>query len=104
VPVELVSETFAPHVGETFEAQLASGETLDLVLTECEETPYGEPDDLRERLGRMPFSLLFHSADRDRYAPQQTLTLRHPELGELELFVVPLGPDDRGMRYEAVVN
>ena len=102
--VELVSETFAPHVGEAFTARLQSGETFELVLTDCNETQQGDPDELRERIGRVPFSLLFHSADRDRFAPQQIVSLTHPELGELELFLVPLGPDERGMRYEAVVN
>ena len=102
--VELVSETFAPHVGETFTVRLQSGETFDLVLTDCSEAPHGDPDELRERIGRVPFSLLFHAADRDRFAPQQIMSLTHPELGELELFLVPLGPDERGMRYEAVVN
>ena len=101
---QLVSDVFAPHVGETFEVRLQSGEAFDVVLTECEEATYGDPDDLRERLGRVPFSLVFRSSDRERYAPQQTLTLSHPELGDLEVFLVPLGPDDTGMRYEAVFS
>jgi hypothetical protein len=43
-------------------------------------------------------------APRDRLVPQQTWSLRHPALGELALFLVPLGPDDDGMRYEAVIS
>jgi hypothetical protein len=103
--VELVSETFANRVGEAFEATTAGGgETLELELSSCQETPHGFPEELREQIGRVPFSLLFHSAERDRYWPQQTFTLRHPELGEFALFMVPLGPDDRGMQYEAVIS
>jgi hypothetical protein len=30
--------------------------------------------------------------------------VRHPDLGELSLFLVPLGPDERGARYEAVIG
>ncbi len=51
---------------------------------------------------RAPFSLIFRSPGERRHAPQQIYTVRHPELGEIEIFLVPIGPDERGMRYEAV--
>jgi Domain of unknown function (DUF6916) len=102
--IELVSETFASRIGEPFEMILATGERLETVLVACEATKYGDAEDLRERLGRVPFSLHFASPDRERYAPQQTFTVRHDELGEFELFLVPLGPEERGMLYEAVIN
>jgi hypothetical protein len=35
---------------------------------------------------------------------QQTFRLSHPELGEFDLFLVPLGPGPEGMRYEAVIS
>ena len=105
VTVELVSATFANRIGEAFEAVTASGKGhLDLVLSACDESQHGSPEELREQLGRVPFSLVFHAPERDRYAPQQIFTLRHPELGEFELFMVPLGPDDRGMQYQAVIS
>lgn len=102
--IELVSETFAPHVGETFEVSPPDGEPFEVALSSCEATPYGSHDELREELGRVPFSLVFHAADREPFWPQQTFVLRHPELGELSLFMVPLGPDERGMQYQAVVG
>jgi hypothetical protein len=34
--------------------------------------------------------------------PQRIYRLRHPVMGELDLFLVPIGPDGEGMRYEAV--
>ena len=36
--------------------------------------------------------------------PQGIHELEHATLGKLQLFLVPLGPDDSGMRYEAVFN
>jgi hypothetical protein len=101
--VELVSETFAPHVGETFEVDPAEGPPFEAVLSSCDLTPYGSHEQQRKDLGRVPFSLVFH-AQHTEAVPQQISSLRHPDLGELDLFLVPLGPDDRGMRYEAVVN
>lgn len=49
---------------------------------------------------REPFSLLIRADMADGYWPQGNYFLSHPELGELELFMVPIGPDAEGMRYE----
>ena len=97
-------DTFEGRVGETFELTTAAGETTEVVLSACTEAPHSVPAEWEDTVGRTPFSLLFHDPDASRYAPQQNFTVRHSELGEFELFLVPLGPDDRGMRYEAVVN
>ncbi|HEV2773692.1 MAG TPA: hypothetical protein VGV57_12870 [Thermoleophilaceae bacterium] len=99
----LTSETFADHVGDAFEATPVEGEPLQLLLSRCEETPYGSAEGLKNSLRRVPFSLVFH-APRDRLLPQQTWSLRHPAVGEFALFLVPLGPDENGMRYEAVIS
>lgn len=99
----LTSEAFTEHLGDTFEATPTEGEPVRLVLSRCEETPYGSSAGWEQTLRRVPFSLMFH-APRDRLVPQQTWSLRHPALGELALFLVPLGPDEEGMRYEAVIS
>ena len=91
----LTAADFAPHVGERFELLLPEGEPLGLRLSSCDEL--GEAPEGARRA----FSLLFHG---DRLVPQQIWTLRHPKLGELELFVVPLGPDEQGLRYEVIFN
>lgn len=40
-----------------------------------------------------------------RYAPQGTYRLSHPQLGEQELFVVPMGPTPGSrMSYEIIFN
>jgi hypothetical protein len=104
VAVELVIETFAERVGESFELTTGGGESIEVALSACEETPYTLPAEWKTDVERTPFSLLFHDPDASRVAPQQNFTLRHPELGEFRLFMVPLGPDERGMRYEAVIS
>jgi hypothetical protein len=110
--VELVSETFSGCVGETFQVAPAEGDAFETVLSSCEETPYGEASEWRRTIERVPFSLLFHARPADAGGaagagslPRQgTFTLRHPELGEFQLFMVPLGPDEQGMRWQAVVS
>jgi hypothetical protein len=37
-------------------------------------------------------------------AVQQIYQVEHPTLGSFELFLVPVGPDEQGMCYEAVFN
>ena len=97
------SDTFAPLTGQVFRAVPASGEPFELVCSACEETRYGPPEQWSGNGRRVPFSLLFHARD-GRYVPQQTFMLHHPDLGEFPLFLVPLGPDGDGMRYEAVIS
>ena len=101
--VQLDSGTFAPHLGERFDVVPAAGEPFAATLSSCDVTSSGDPADWIERVGRVPFSLLFHAAA-ETAMPQQTCVVRHPQLGELVLFLVPLGPDARGARYEAVVG
>ena len=91
----LTHDDFARHAAERFEIELAGGERLALSLDEV--TPLGEGG-----AGRRPFSLLFRSERRDGYLPQRIYRLEHPTMGAIELFLVPLGPDGAGMRYEAV--
>jgi hypothetical protein len=95
------SRTFTPLLGEHFEVTPATDEPVDLVLARCDETgqvPTHAPGSTGHRV---PFSLLFHAPD-GRLVAQQTCTVRYAGLGEFSLFLVPLGPDERGMRYEAV--
>jgi hypothetical protein len=94
-------------MGERFRARPSTGEEveLELELTRCAETPYGDPSQWLERFSRVPFSVTFLSAD-GRLAPQQIFRLEHPGLGAFDLFMVPLGPDPErgGMRYEAIIS
>lgn len=97
------SETFTPLVGEVFSVGAADGEPFEVVLSSCEETPYGSREGWEATVRRVPFSLVFHAAD-GRLVEQQTCTVSHADLGAFPLFLVPLGPDDGGMRYQAVVS
>jgi hypothetical protein len=48
-----------------------------------------------------PFSAVFETEVAGS-VEQGTYTLTHSEVGEITLFIVPIGPADSGMRYEAV--
>ena len=49
------------------------------------------------------FSLMFHGPA-DRLLPQSTYTLRHEQLGEFYLMLVPVEKDENGFIYEAAFN
>jgi hypothetical protein len=90
---ELVTGTFEPHVGTQFTATPSlGGEPIELTLSRCVESPHARP-------GHPAFSLFF-DAPEPMPQPQQIFALRHAELGELDLFLVPVGPQE----YEAVIN
>lgn len=90
---------FARRLGTLFRLQPPAGQALELVLLEA--TPHRSLPPAPGR--RAGFSLLFRSAG-PGHLPQATYRLDHDDLGTLELFLVPIGPRDGGMCYEAVFN
>jgi hypothetical protein len=94
---DLTKETFAPHVGSTFQIRLNPQETVPVELAEITEFPD------YEGTRRAPFSLTFRGAHRF-VLPQQIYRVEHEKMEPLEIFLVPIGPDQKGMRYEAVFN
>jgi hypothetical protein len=52
---------------------------------------------------REPFALVFRQAA-GVLLPQRIYAVEHAALGILSIFLVPIGPDASGMRYEAIFN
>lgn len=94
----LKSSDFAVHVGQYFRVQLDGMEPIDLELMSAQE--FGEAANGK----RHPFSLMFLGPESPRYLLQHTYWLRHAEMGELDVFIVPIGPDGKRMRYEAIFS
>lgn len=84
---------------ELFDVQAGDDLVLPLQLVEATESSEqgGLGPDGQERL---QFSLVFRGPATP-VLPQHTYPVTHPEMGELDLFLVALGPDGDGMRYEA---
>lgn len=55
------------------------------------------------RLRAEPFSLVLRGPATP-LLPQATYRLRHPRLGQIELFLVPISRDAQAARYEATFN
>ena len=82
-------------LGQIFQTHSKPEEQLDLQLISV--TPLGAESGYR----RQAYSLLF-SGPLTPLLPQAIYPLRNAVMGELGIFLVPLGPAGQTMRYEAI--
>jgi hypothetical protein len=104
---QLISTHFLPYLHHLFSIRLEDGQSYALELVSIQELGEGRQPGVRR-----PFSLLFRNARTDVYLPQRIYALEFEPLEDqplstspsnaLDLFLVPLGPDMDGMRYEVI--
>ena len=99
MPEFLQKAQFDPLVGEVFRlAASDAASPLDLRLVEVTSLA---ADRAAQDAPRAPFSLVFRGP-LSPWVRQRTYAVEHAVLGRLEIFLVPIGPDAEGMRYEAI--
>lgn len=93
----LTPASFTQHLNSRFRVDLGEHGQLEVVLyaVELHESHPGPR--------AQPFSVYFRGPHR-AVLPQQIYRLEHEQMGTLEIFLVTIGPDAEGMRYEAVFN
>lgn len=91
-------ETFQPHVGELFHIVVDEQNRLATKLTEVHQWGPGAA----AGRDRVPFSLVFHTVPQAPVLAQMIYRVESDAMEPMELFLAPIGPDERGMRYEAV--
>jgi len=92
----LSADEFEPFLGDSFVVSVDGAAPIDFVLTPVQR--------LAPRPGgRDPFSLFFHGPPAPLVA-QGVHHLEHPTMGELDIFVVPIGADQDKIVYQAVFN
>ena len=87
---DLTVDDFRPLLHETFRIAPLDAAAIEVELVEVTEIP-------REPGGRAPFSLVFRGGPNPP-VEQRIYNVEHDQLGELDLFLVPIAVD----RYEAV--
>lgn len=92
-------EEFRRHLGTKFGVRAEAPRPIELELAEVK----GYTPQAVEPGGMERFSLFFYGPG-DVMLNQGTFTLDHPAMGELILFMVPVGRDPQGFRYEVVFN
>ena len=96
---QLQSSDFALYLNQTFIVRLKGMERIELELVLVTERGKGfRPG------ARLPFSLHFLGPVSSQYLLQNTYQLEHPEMGALDIFLVPLGPEEGRMRSEAIFS
>jgi hypothetical protein len=91
----LQRDVFAAALNTRFQVTVEGADTIELELVEV--------SDLIATRRQEKFSLLFRGP---LYAllPQRIYHMVHAQLGEIELFIVPVGINEAGYSYEAVFN
>jgi hypothetical protein len=90
----MTKANFEPHVGDAFRLHVTPSESVECTLIEVTGLSGAVG-------GREPFSLIFRAPVTFR-STQSIYTLVHPTFGTLDLFLVPIGPDQAGMCYQAI--
>jgi len=102
----LTIEHFRPLKDKPFCLELEEVGRIELVL--CEVTDLGPRTGVGDSGRDRTFSLMFRSGllgpEKNMYLTQGTYKLGQEDLGSLDIFLVPIGPDKAGMRYEAIFN
>src|SRR5262245_31274225 len=96
----LTEEEFSKHVNTKYCFQ--AGESVgpvELELTEVRSYPSRD----HEQSGMERFSAFFHGPA-DSFLEQKVYSVEHEEMGQFDLFLVPVAKDATGFSYEAVFN
>lgn len=96
---ELTEQEFRQHLFTKFQIPAEDHDPVELELVEV--TRYRGDDS--EEGGMERFSVFFIGPSNIEL-PQYTYPLHHPELGVCDIFLVPVGLEEKGYRYEAVFN
>lgn len=91
----LNSQVFTDQLNTTFLLQVPGAASLPIELFEVSEKDSSAAVE--------QFSLMFRGPLSPFY-PQAIYTLEHEKLGKFDLFLVPLGPDSAGMRYQVIFS
>lgn len=91
----LTKEHWSLYIGDLFRLENAKSEVVDLTLDKV--SGFGQ----RQGAVREAYSLLF-TGPMNPVFQQGIFTINHRGMGTLDIFLVPIGPDSKGMRYEAI--
>jgi hypothetical protein len=98
----LSKAAFTDCLGHRFRLDYGAASPLEVELIEAAGFPERLAHD-GQPARRQAFSLIFRGP-KAVVLPQRIYRLENDDLGTLEIFLVPIGPDSIGMRYQAIFN
>ena len=98
----LTEDGFSKHVKTKFRLKLNTTDTESQVELELAEVK-GYAKKAEEHSGMERFSAFFDGPG-EVQLPQGVYSLSHDQMGQFEIFLVPIARNESGFRYEAVFN
>lgn len=98
----LTYESFVDCRGQMFRIYFGPTASLDAELVSATAFP-SRPGGPTQPDRRAPFSVIFRGPPTP-VLPQRIYRIENDSMGTFDLFIVPIGPDESGMQYEAVFN
>jgi hypothetical protein len=95
VSENLTKEAFSENLNTKFRIPLGDSHAAELELIEVKE--------IISLPGQEQFSLLFRGPLEYAF-PQSIYHIEHEKMGEMDIFIVPVGKNQSGFSYEAVFN
>jgi hypothetical protein len=91
----LTHETFSKHINTKFQTQLDETNYVDLELAQVSE--------LKLLPEQQEFTIVFRGPS-EIFLGQGIRSFTHEQMGQFEMFIVPIAQDEEGFSYEAVFN
>ncbi len=88
-------DEFAEQLNTKFKISLSGGNEIELILSELSPV---------KRTGKYEQYSLYFSGPSDSLLPQALYMMKHNNFGTIGLFLVPVGKDESGYKYEAAFN
>lgn len=99
---KLEASIFKHHLNSKFLVKISEEQIVDMELVEVNDlTKYDNQSGIETMQER--FSLLFHGP-KDKVFDQSVYEIMHETIGNLSLFMVPVGQTDTATQYEVIVN
>lgn len=92
---KLHKERFSEYLRTDFQVVDDPADTFPIRLVEVNERTSSPRQEV--------FALLFHGPGK-KIMSQGIHKLKHSQLGEIDIFLVPVGQDQYGFQYEAIFN
>jgi hypothetical protein len=90
--------TFQDEIGTSYDVGIGPSTVHELTLVDARPLS-GESSNSESK--RDPFSLIFHGP-LEPILPQGIYRFRRDAAESMEIFIVPIGPENKAMRYEAI--
>lgn len=91
----LTHDEFSKHANTKFQVQVNENTQVELELITVSE--------LKEYPQQLEFTLEFRGPS-DMFLGQGVRNFKHDQMGQFELFIVPIKQDQQGFYYEAIFN